>query len=538
MHEQLQQSQQVAITAIAGMGGIGKTELALQYARRYAQQAYPGGVCWLEARDQDIATQILGFAQAKLELTPPDELPAKERIAHCWDNWPNFGDSPAAALVVIDDVSDYSAIEDYLPTHERFTLLLTTRQQRLATIVKPFSIEVLSEEAALELLRQLAEDAERIDAELEQAKTLCKWLGYLPLGLELVGRYLAIDLDLSLAQLQEQLDAQSLEAEALTDMEVGMTASLNLTKAIELSWQRLSSGAQDLAGLLGVFAPAPIPWPRVEACYPDVEPATLKRLRNLELLRFNLLQRIEQERYQLHPVIHRFIRTKLADDSPLIAAYCEVMVEAAQELEQTPTLAQIGVWREMVPHVAEAATQWVLRVKDEALAWPFIGLGRFYQGQGFYADAEVWRERCVTLTQARLGTEHPDVAMSLNNLANLYSDQGRYGEAEPLFLQAIDLGKASLGEAHPDVATRLNNLALLYSAQGRYEEAEPLYLQALEMTKASLGEAHPAVATSLNNLANLYQVQGRYGEAEPLFLQAIDLGKASLGEAHPAVAKR
>ncbi|MEO0825910.1 MAG: tetratricopeptide repeat-containing protein [Cyanobacteria bacterium J06642_9] len=537
LHEQLQHSQLVAITAVVGMGGIGKTELALQYARTHWQQHYPGGVCWLEARDQDIATQILTFAQAQLALQPSDDLPIQERIAYCWRNWPDFGDSPAAALVVIDDVSDYAAIEDYLPSHERFTLLLTTRAQRLAATVKSFAIEVLSEAASLELLRQLTEDPERIDAELEQAKALCKWLGYLPLGLELVGRYLAIDLDLSLAELQGQLDEQTLEAEALTEMEAGMTASRNLTKAIELTWQRLSPEAQDLACLLGVFAPTPIPWLRVEACYPDVEPATLKRLRNIELLRLSLLQRVEQERYQLHPLIHRFMRTKLADDSPLIAAYCGVMVESAQEVDETPIFSQISAWREMVPHLAEAATEWVSRIEDEELFWPFTGLGRFYYGQGRYGEAKVWHERCVTITQARLGNDHPDIANSLNNLANLYRDQGRYSEAEPLFLKALEIVKASLGDTHPYISEILSGLALLYKVQGRYSEAEPLYLKALETGKASLGDDHPDVATRLNNLANLYRDQGRYSEAEPFFLKAIEIDEASLGDDHPDMAK-
>jgi tetratricopeptide (TPR) repeat protein len=65
-----------------------------------------------------------------------------------------------------------------------------------------------------------------------------------------------------------------------------------------------------------------------------------------------------------------------------------------------------------------------------------MGLGRFYEGQGAYAQALPYFKRCLSITQARLGEEHPDVATSLGNLAGLYCDQGRYSEAEPLYRQA------------------------------------------------------------------------------------------------------
>ena len=74
----------------------------------------------------------------------------------------------------------YEAIAPYLPTNKRFTLLLTTRRQHLATNVTSVNIEVLEEPAALDLLKQLV-GATRIEAELGQAKALCNWLGYLPL---------------------------------------------------------------------------------------------------------------------------------------------------------------------------------------------------------------------------------------------------------------------------------------------------------------------------------------------------------------------
>ena len=107
LHNQLQKSHQVAITAVVGMGSIGKTELALQYVRAYGDSDYPGGVCWLEARDQDIAPLILAFAATYLDLHPADELPLNARIAYCWNKWPQFSEIeslPAPVLIVVDDV--------------------------------------------------------------------------------------------------------------------------------------------------------------------------------------------------------------------------------------------------------------------------------------------------------------------------------------------------------------------------------------------------------------------------------------------------
>jgi hypothetical protein len=384
LHDQLQQSKPVAITAVVGMGGIGKTELALQYARAYGPQVYPGGVCWLEARDQDITAQILAFSATYLGHSPSDELSLEARMADCWNHWPSFATegSPTPALLVVDDVIDYEAIAPYLPITERFTLLLTTRQQRLATTVESLSIDVLDEPDALELLRELAE-ATRIDAEQAQAKALCHWLGYLPLGLELVGRYLKRKPDLSLVMLQTRLDEQELEARALVQTEPGMTNALNVAKAIELSWNDLSEGAQQLASLLSCFALAPIPWQRVIACLPEVDAEDIEDWRDEELLQFHLLKRVEQGRYQLHQLIQRFIRTKLVDDSPLIALYVKAMVAAAQEVDATPTQAQCLAWSEVVPHVAEATIpQWLAHVDSDDLIRPFYWPGAFLSGAG------------------------------------------------------------------------------------------------------------------------------------------------------------
>ncbi len=106
-----------------------------------------------------------------------------------------------------------------------------------------------------------------MQAQGAEAKKLCAWVGYLPLGLELLGRYLADDEDLSIQELLEELEETRLAAEALQAVAPGMTANLGVVQALELSWRELSEQARDLACVLGMFAAAPIPWELVEKCF-------------------------------------------------------------------------------------------------------------------------------------------------------------------------------------------------------------------------------------------------------------------------------
>ncbi|MEQ9550302.1 MAG: tetratricopeptide repeat protein [Coleofasciculus sp. G3-WIS-01] len=534
LHQQLQQTERIAICAVAGMGGVGKTELALQYAQHHRKQGtYPGGLCWIKA-GAFVGTEIVSFARTQLDLQLPDGLKLAEQIDYCWRHW-RSGD----VLFVFDDVRDYRQVKSYLPPAEsRFKVLITTRRQGLGASFEMIPLNVLSEAAAIALLVSLIGE-ERIEAEPETAKQLCQELGYLPLGLELVGRYLQRKLDLSLEKMCQRLGLKHRSLQNPDEDDGDMTAQLGVEAAFELSWQELSEKAQVLGCFLSLFALAPIPWVWVERCWEDQDVEELEDARDYELLNLSLLERADKGSYQLHQLIREFLKEKfkeLTETDELKQRFCQGMVAAAQQIPGTPTKDDIVIATPMIPHLAEAATTQPDWLSDEDLMWFFVCLGRFYEGQGLYKQALPWRKQCLSAMRERLEENHPLVANSLDNLALLYSSQGRYLEAEPLHLQALELNKRLLGDDHLSVAASLNNLALLYSLWERYGKAEPLCLRALELSKRLRGDDHLSVATSLNNLAYLYKSQERYGEAEPLYQKALELIKRLLGDDHPDVA--
>lgn len=541
VHQQLQRNHEVVIAAVEGMGGVGKTELAIQYSLLHLQlQNYSGGICWLRAREQDIGLQIVSFARTNLGLNPPEDLDLVERVSWCWKRW-----REGKTLIVLDDVTNYGDIKSYLPPQpSQFKVLITTRLK--LDLADSFYLGVLQEADALQLLIQLVGE-EKVNKELEKAKELCQRLGNLPLALQLVGFYVK-KRKISLAEILQRLEKKGLGHPSLVVKENDPTWTSDIKNgvaaAFELSWLELSTFTQKLGCYLSLFALAPIPWNLLEKVEINLDKEKLEDAR-IELEDLHLIQN-KDSYITLHTLTRKFFYTKLGNEkyeTLLKQAFFISFVEIADNIPSSFTLISkelthedIELIKYAIPHLEEAVKNKYVYIKDENLISLFHGLGRFYQEQSSLEPAEYWYKQCVSVVQKRLGEENIYFAASLNGLGRFYLFQVKYSESETILKKALELRQRFLGEEHPDFVDSQHLLGVAYRLQGKFPEAEKLLLEALDSRKRLFGEESLHVADSLLTLEVIYRLQGNLSKAEEFILKALDLKKRFLGNEHLDVA--
>jgi nephrocystin-3 len=173
--------------------------------------------------------------------------------------------------------------------------------------------------------------------------------------------------------------------------------------------------------------------------------------------------------------------------------------------------------------------------KDTSVAYCAHELAFFFNTSALYTEAQQLERLALALDEQNLGTDHPEIATTLNNLAWLLTQTNQLVEAEQLYRRALALYEQTFGTNHPKVALALNNLGLLLHATNRMAEAEPLMRRVLAIDEKFYGDQNPAVARDLNNLALLLHYTNRLAEAEPLMRRALAIDEESLGKNHSKV---
>jgi len=536
----------VQVAAVAGIGGIGKTDLAKEFVHRYGQY-FMGGVFWLSFADPNaIPAEVAACSTALMQELPLDfrTIPLENQVRLVLSTW----QGPMPRLLVFDSCEDEGLLARWRPSTGGCRVLVTSRRAKWALElgVTVLRLDVLSREESIELLRK-----HRPDLSANELDAIAVELGDLPLALHLAGKYLQEYKGSRLGEPAAYLAflrqmTQSLRHPSLSEEERTYTTDhvQDIERTFAFSYERLNlSDAIDAAALkvlarAAYFAPSePIPRELLRATMgaPDDDPleaVVVKALQRLDAL--GLLDEQQGESYRMHRLLTMLVRERSAStDSEAQVDVEQALLERAEQLNDVGYPAPLLA---LQPHLREV-TNAALQSESELAARLCNELGRHLMNVGAYSEAQFYLQQALAIRQHVLEPEHPDVATSFNNLAALYQDQGKYEQAKPLYKQALTIWQHVLGPKHPDTARSLNNLAELYHVEGEYEQAEPLYQRALAIREQVLGPEHPDTAQSLNNLAALYYAQGKYEQAKPLLQRALAIREQVLGPEHPDTAQ-
>jgi tetratricopeptide (TPR) repeat protein len=589
LHTQLRQGRTAALSqAISGLGGVGKTQLAVEYAYRYYRDYQ--AVLWVHAESTE--TLISSYTEiATLLKLPVKDSQEQAVITQAVKVWlQNHRDW----LLILDNADELDILATFLPPRLGGHVIITTRAAAPGRFARRLLVETFpQEQGVLFLLRRAGLIA--LDADVSQAlpqdqvlaQQITQEVGGLPLALDQVGAYLETT-GSGLAAYWQQY--QQHRVELLKDYRgVAIDHSQPVATTWSLSFQRVEErnpAAADLLRMSAYLSPDAI-HEEMLMQGADTLPPTLAAVvadgylldQAIEALRaYSLITRDIQTRAL---AVHRLVQTVVRDSLPaethkqwvlhVVALVNQAFPDVeftswpqcerclphallcAQWIEQeqivTPTamrlLDQLGYYLSVRGHYseAEAFLRQALSIREQQLgpehvdtATSLYHLAFLYRLAGKYTDAEPAFQRALSIREQQLGPQHPDTATCLHGLAVLYYDQGKYTQAEPLFQRALSIREQQLGPEHPDTATSLNDSARLYEQWGRYAEAEVLLLRSLSIYERQSGPEHPDTAYCLHNLALLYRRQGKYTQAEPLALRSLAIREQQLGPEHPDIA--
>ena len=172
---------------------------------------------------------------------------------------------------------------------------------------------------------------------------------------------------------------------------------------------------------------------------------------------------------------------------------------------------------------------------DTAMSYNNIGI--VYKNRGKYDKALEYYQKALVIQEKVLGKEHPNTATSYNNIGNVYSDRGEYDKAMEFHKLALDIEEKVLGKEHSDSARSYNNIGNVYANRGDYDKALEYYMKSLDIREKVLGKEHPKTAASYNNIGNVYYYRGDYDKALDYYKQALDIKEKVLGKEHPDTAR-
>jgi tetratricopeptide (TPR) repeat protein/Mrp family chromosome partitioning ATPase len=571
VRKQLTEGRRSAIgqtAAFQGLGGLGKTQLAVEYAYRFKDE-YPNGVIWLNA-DQDIDAQLVELAEKGRWIAPESEHKYKLEVAR--QRLRTYSDT----LIVFDNLELPETIHEYLPEPAAEPHIIVTSRIDQPKF-NPILLDPLNDSLSFELLIQEAGRKPVGQAEETAAHDIIIALGGLPLALEMAGAYLR-HRPISWQQYRDLL-TQNIKAALPTVYGKGTKHEADLYSALKIDEDLFAEEPRlrEILDLLTWSGSAPMGLSLMCALLDVSNPFELTNALGLGIS-VRILQKIPSaERFTLHRLVQKIRRedTQLEERQEWVSNICNKIgdwfqlrkenfielpqfeaefdhLKAWQEhaLSVAPEHASRLVWLQGYPSYQRGrysdAKVWVERslelfekYKDVDMhleASLLDDLGKIHNALGNYRHALDYTLRSLSIRLALRGEQHPETGYSLDDISNIYRNLGDNRQALDYAKRALSIRSQTLGEHHPDTASSLSNLGRIYRALGEPKRALEYADRALQMQMELVGEKHPDTASSLNGISNTYRSLGDHKRALEYAEKALAIRLELFGERHPDTA--
>jgi tetratricopeptide (TPR) repeat protein len=540
----------VAITALHGLRGVGKTTLAAAYAERHRGDYR--ATWWIRAQNESTTRADLVGLGVRLGWVAADaeEEPAlaavMERLRH----------EGEGILLILDNAIDADGLKPYLPRGGAAQVLVTSNTHAWRGVAAPVEIRLWPSNIGADyLIARTGRTDERA-----AAANLSEALGGLPLAHEQTAAYCE-RLEISLAEYAKRfaaapaklLDAErDAPAEYHDRLTVAKTFALAIDEAV-----KLYPAAEPLIVHAALLAPEPIPLflfsearekfgePLASALEGDGLDEAVAALRAFALVNRETIAderdpAITTDCIRLHRLVRQVAQARRDGEGyetarrtlieAMAAVYPEVVWDDPRSWPRARRLDALSV--------ALVGRDAMLPKGTEKSAADILMGAAIYRWRGLaaYAQAEPLYEHALEIRETVLGPEHPDTAASLNNLAFLLIAKGDRTGARALCDRAVAISEHGLGAEDRDAATSLMYFATLLSAMGDLTQARALFERVLAIRDKVLGPEHLDAVTSLCDLGVVLQKQGNSAEARQLFERALAICDKVLGSEHPDTA--
>src|SRR5467141_754257 len=539
----LSNNDQVRKMAITGLGGVGKTQIALEIAYQVKDRKPECSIFWIPSTSIEMVEQAYMSIGKHLGLQGVTPAEMKMRVkAHL------SLEKAGPWLLIVDNVDDRSiwftsdgsspAMHTYLPQSKYGFVLFTSRNRQLATkLVGPdvINIRQMDDRMAMDLLRVSLIDKNLVN-DHQTTRQLLRQLSCLPLAITQAASYIN-ETEISVATYLSLLQSQeNVMIELLSQDFEGEWRYLGINNSVAVTWlisfnqtQRLNPLAADYLFFMSCIHPRDIP---LSLLPPDS--SQVKQQNALGLLKAYsfITGQVGGETVSLHRLVHVATRNWLRNGGTLEQWTVNTGKRLGDIFPSNEHENRI-LWREYLPHALFILQSEEFQNDKKDREDLVQRVAKCLYSDGRYDQAGALFKEVLENKSKRLKDDDEEMLDSMAWMALAYLDQGRWTEAERLFVQVVQTRKTALGPEHPDTLTSMANLALTYREQGRWTEAEKLFVQVMQTRNTVLGPEHPDTLTTMNNLAYTYRDQGRWTEAEKLLVQVMETWKTVLGPEHP-----